>query len=84
MFDGLYNYVDHAKDFEIWYYDWYDDFIESSRRTWSTDYTMKTHKKFLCMKTAFLEINHNKKRAYREHSQHQLLQHKKWKNPLIN
>eukprot|EP00971_Amphidinium_carterae_P306814 6097419-Amphidinium_carterae.1 len=30
VFDGLYNYVDYTKDFEIWYYDWYDDFKQKN------------------------------------------------------
>eukprot|EP00971_Amphidinium_carterae_P266277 5282010-Amphidinium_carterae.1 len=30
VFDGLCNYVDYTKDFESWYYDWYDDFKQDN------------------------------------------------------
>eukprot|EP00971_Amphidinium_carterae_P117327 2324161-Amphidinium_carterae.1 len=30
VFDRLYNYVDYAKHFESWYYDWYEDFKQDN------------------------------------------------------
>eukprot|EP00971_Amphidinium_carterae_P030166 593164-Amphidinium_carterae.1 len=44
VFDGLCNYVDYTKDFESWYYGWYDESLTtSSRRIRSTDYIKKIH-----------------------------------------
>eukprot|EP00971_Amphidinium_carterae_P258015 5121261-Amphidinium_carterae.2 len=55
MFDGHYSYLGHTKDFENWYYDWYDDFKQENMvYGLHQELDRKTYHKFQSTVTIFL------------------------------